>query len=146
MEELRGVLRCHQRRSIKDFWRSKMPDVQLRWTAIRGAINLVSDARSGLWSLRVREGGGGGGDAHDGGLLVVHTVCYETLLTTRVELPVRGSNLGAPIISSSTTMINSSTPMISYSTPMNGRSTPILSSNTPMTSSNIPMTYSNTHS
>ena len=32
-----------------------MPDLQLRWTAIRGAINVVNYAPSGLWSVRVRE-------------------------------------------------------------------------------------------
>ena len=32
-----------------------MPDLQLRWTAIRGAMNVVSYAPSGLWSVRVRE-------------------------------------------------------------------------------------------
>ena len=32
-----------------------MPDLQLQWTAIRGAINVVSYAHSGLWSVRVRE-------------------------------------------------------------------------------------------
>ena len=32
-----------------------MPDLQLRWTAIRGAINVVSCALSGLWSMRVWE-------------------------------------------------------------------------------------------
>ena len=40
---------------IKDYWRSKVPDLQLWWTAIRGAINVVSYAPSGLWSVRVRE-------------------------------------------------------------------------------------------
>ena len=55
VEELKGVLRCNRRRSIKDYWRSKVPDLQLRWTAIRGAINLVNYTPSGLWSVRVRE-------------------------------------------------------------------------------------------
>ena len=55
VEELRGVLRCNRRRSIKDYWRSKVPDLQLCWTAIRGAINMVSYAPSGMWSVRVRE-------------------------------------------------------------------------------------------
>ena len=32
-----------------------MPDLQLRWTAIRGAINVVNSALSGLWSVRVQE-------------------------------------------------------------------------------------------
>ena len=32
-----------------------MPDLQLRWTAIRGAINVVNYAPSYLWSVRVRE-------------------------------------------------------------------------------------------
>ena len=32
-----------------------MPDLQLRWTAIRGAINVVNYAPSGLWSVCVRE-------------------------------------------------------------------------------------------
>ena len=32
-----------------------MPDLRLRWTAIRGAINVVSHAPSGLWSVRVRQ-------------------------------------------------------------------------------------------
>ena len=55
VEELRGVLRSNRRRSIKDYWRGRVPDLQLRWTAIRGAINVVNDAPSGLWSVRVRE-------------------------------------------------------------------------------------------
>ena len=55
VEELRGVLRSNRRRSIKDYWRGKVPDLQLRWTAIRGAINVVTYAPSGLWSVRVRE-------------------------------------------------------------------------------------------
>ena len=55
MEELRGVLRCNRRRSIKDYWRGRVPDMQLRWTAIRGAINVVNYAPSGLWSVRVHE-------------------------------------------------------------------------------------------
>ena len=55
VEELRGVLRSNRRRSIKDYWRGRVPDLQLRWTAIRGAINVVSYAPSGLWSVRVRE-------------------------------------------------------------------------------------------
>ena len=54
-EELRGVLRSNRRRSIKDYWRGKVPDLQLRWTVIRGAINVVNYAPSGLWSVRVRE-------------------------------------------------------------------------------------------
>ena len=52
VEELRGVLRSSRRRSIKDY---RVPDLQLRWTAIRGAINVVNYAPSGLWSARVRE-------------------------------------------------------------------------------------------
>ena len=55
VEELRGVLRSNRRRSIKDYWRGRVPDLQLRWTAIRGAINVVNYAPSGLWSPRVRE-------------------------------------------------------------------------------------------
>ena len=55
VEELRGVLRSNRRRSIKDYWRGSVPDLQLRWTAIRGAINVVNYAPSGLWSLRVCE-------------------------------------------------------------------------------------------
>ena len=54
VEELRGVLRSNRRRSIKDYWRGRVPDLQLRWTAIRGAINLVNYAPYGLWSVRVR--------------------------------------------------------------------------------------------
>ena len=54
-EELRGVLRSNRRRSIKDRWRGRVPDLQLRLTAIRGAINVVNYAPSGLWSVRVRE-------------------------------------------------------------------------------------------
>ena len=55
VEELRDVLTCNRRRSIKDYWRSKVPDLQLRWTAIRGAINVVSFPPSGLWPVCVRE-------------------------------------------------------------------------------------------
>ena len=55
VEELQGVLRSNRRRSIKDYCWGRMPDVQLRWTAIRGAINVVNYAPSGLWSVRVRE-------------------------------------------------------------------------------------------
>ena len=55
MEELRGVLRSNRCRSIKDYWRGRVPDLQLRWTAIRGAINVVNYAPSGLWSVRVWE-------------------------------------------------------------------------------------------
>ena len=55
VEELRGVLRSNRRRSIKDCWRGRVPDMQLRWTAIRGAINVVNYAPSGLWSVPVRE-------------------------------------------------------------------------------------------
>ena len=55
VQELRGVLRCNMRRSIKDYWRGMVPDLQLRWTAIRGAINVVNYAPSGLWSVRVQE-------------------------------------------------------------------------------------------
>ena len=55
VEELRGVLRCKRRRSIKDYWPSKVPDLQLRWTAIRRAISVVTYAASGLLSVLVRE-------------------------------------------------------------------------------------------
>ena len=55
MEELRGGLRSNRRRSIKDHWQGRVPDLQLRWTAIRGAINVVNYAPSGLWSVSVRE-------------------------------------------------------------------------------------------
>ena len=55
VEELRGVLRSNRRRSIRDYWRGRVPDLQLRWTAIRGAINVVNYAPSGLWSVSVRE-------------------------------------------------------------------------------------------
>ena len=41
--------------SIKNRWRSKVPDLQLRWAAICGAINVVNYAPSGLWSVRVWE-------------------------------------------------------------------------------------------
>ena len=53
--ELRGVLRSNRRRSIKDYWRGRVPDLQLRWMAIRWAINVVNYAPWGLWSVRVRE-------------------------------------------------------------------------------------------
>ena len=53
VEELRGVLRSNGRRFIKDYWRGRVPDLQLRWTAIRGAINVVNCAPSGLWSVHV---------------------------------------------------------------------------------------------
>ena len=55
VEELRCVLRRNGRRSIRDDRRSKVPDLQLRWTAIRGAINAVSYAPYRLWPVRVRE-------------------------------------------------------------------------------------------
>ena len=55
VEELRGVLQRNRRRPIKDYWRGSVPDLQLRWAAIRGAINVVSYAPSGLWSVRARE-------------------------------------------------------------------------------------------
>ena len=55
VEELRDVLRSSRRRSIKDYWRGRVPDLQIRWRAIRGAINVVNYAPSGLWSVRVRE-------------------------------------------------------------------------------------------
>ena len=55
VEELRGVLRSNRRRSIKDYWRGRVPDLQLRWTVIRGAINVVNYALLGLWAVRVRE-------------------------------------------------------------------------------------------
>ena len=49
------VLSSNRRRSIKDYWRGNVPGLQLRWTAIRGAINVANYAPSGLWSVRVRE-------------------------------------------------------------------------------------------
>ena len=55
LEEVMGVLRCNRCYSIKDYWRSKMPDLQLCCTAIRGAINVLSYAPSGPWSVRVRQ-------------------------------------------------------------------------------------------
>ena len=55
VEELRDVLRSNGRRSIKDYWRGRVPDLQLRWTTIRGAINVVNYAPSDLWSVRVWE-------------------------------------------------------------------------------------------
>ena len=55
VEELRDVLRSNRRKSIKNYWRGTEPDLQLRWTAIRGAINVVNYAPSGLWSVRGRE-------------------------------------------------------------------------------------------
>ena len=55
VEELRDVLRSNRRRSKKDYWRGRVPDLQLRRTAIRGAINVVNYAPSGLWSVRARE-------------------------------------------------------------------------------------------
>ena len=55
VEERRDVLRRNRRGSIKDYLRGRMPDLHLRWTAIRGAINVVKYAPSGLWSVRVRE-------------------------------------------------------------------------------------------
>ena len=55
VEELRDALKSNRRRSIKDYWRGRVSDLQLRWTAIRGAINVVNYAPSGLWSVRVRE-------------------------------------------------------------------------------------------
>ena len=55
VKELRGILRGNRRRSIKDYWRGRVPFLQLRWTAIRGAINVVNYAPWGLWSVRVRE-------------------------------------------------------------------------------------------
>ena len=55
MEELRGVLRCNRRKSIKDYWQGKVPDLKLRWTAIRGAINVVNYTPPGLWLVRVWE-------------------------------------------------------------------------------------------
>ena len=55
VEELRGVLRSKRRRSIKDYWRGWVPDLQLRWTSIRGAINVLNYAPSGLWSVCVCE-------------------------------------------------------------------------------------------
>ena len=55
VEELRDVRRRNRRRSRKDYWRGRVPDLQLRWTAIRGGINVVNYATSGLWSVRVPE-------------------------------------------------------------------------------------------
>ena len=55
VEELRAVLRSSRRQSIKDYWRCRVPDLQLRWTAIRGAGNVVNCAPSGLWSVCVPE-------------------------------------------------------------------------------------------
>ena len=55
VEELWGVLRSNRRRSIKGYWRGRVPDLQLRWATIRGAINVVNYAPSGLWFVRVRE-------------------------------------------------------------------------------------------
>ena len=55
VEELRGVRRSNRRRSIKDYWRGRVPDLRLRWTAIGGAINAVTYAPLGLWSVRIRE-------------------------------------------------------------------------------------------
>ena len=55
VEELRSVLVGNRRRSIKDYWRGRVPDLQLRWTAIRGAINVVNYAPSCLWSVCVQE-------------------------------------------------------------------------------------------
>ena len=55
VEELLGVLRSNKRQSIKDYWRGRVLDLQLPWTAIRGAIYVVNYAKLGLWSVRVRE-------------------------------------------------------------------------------------------
>ena len=55
VEELQGVLRSNRCRSIKDYWRGRVPDLQLRWKALRGAINVVNYAPSGLWLVRVWE-------------------------------------------------------------------------------------------
>ena len=55
MEELRGVFRCNRRRSIKEYWRGRVRDLQLRWTAIWGAINVGNYAPSHLWSVGVQE-------------------------------------------------------------------------------------------
>ena len=44
VEELRGVVKSNRRRFIKDYWRGRVPDLQLRWSAIRGAINVVNNA------------------------------------------------------------------------------------------------------
>ena len=38
VEELRAVLRGNRRRSIKDYWRGREQFLELRWTAILGAI------------------------------------------------------------------------------------------------------------
>ena len=40
---------------MKDYWRARVPDLQLRWAPIRGAINVVGYSPSGLLSVRVRE-------------------------------------------------------------------------------------------
>ena len=80
VEELQGVLRSNRRRSIKDYWRGRVPDLQLRWTAIRGAINVVNYAPSGLWSVRVRES--------EKVLLEASDVYWEALYAKRpVNLP-----------------------------------------------------------
>ena len=50
-----GVLWSTRCRSIKDYRRGRVLDLQLRWAAIRRAVNAVSYAPSGLWSVRVRE-------------------------------------------------------------------------------------------
>ena len=55
VEELRGVLRRNRRRSIKDYRRGRVPDLQLQRAVIRGAINGVSYAPSGSWLMQVRE-------------------------------------------------------------------------------------------
>ena len=39
VEEPRGVLRSNRRMSIKDYWRGRVPDVQLRLTTIQGATH-----------------------------------------------------------------------------------------------------------
>ena len=55
MPELMGALTCNRHRGIKDYRRGKVPDLQLRWMAIRGAINVVSYAPSRLWAVCVQE-------------------------------------------------------------------------------------------
>ena len=53
--ELRGVLTCNRRRSIKDYWQGRVLDLQLMWTMIRAAFNVVNYAPSGLLSVLVQE-------------------------------------------------------------------------------------------
>ena len=55
VEDLRHVLRRNRLRSMKDYRPGTVPDLHLRWTVIHGTINVVKDALSGLWSVRVQE-------------------------------------------------------------------------------------------